>query len=106
MNASLKTTNRTEIQREEVEKQGSFGLGGERDHFALLLLGGLLINVLQVGGLAAEARAIVDDLAIYLAGCEVDETQGFPSEGGHAHLESPTRQTGRAGPPWRRILWL
>jgi len=43
-----------------------------------LLLGGLLVNVLQIGGLAALARAIVDDFAINLAGCEVDETQDFP----------------------------
>src|SRR5580765_6197700 len=43
-----------------------------------MLLGGLLVNVLQIGGLAAEARAVIHDFAINFAGCEVDETQDFP----------------------------
>jgi len=37
---------------------------------------------LQIGRFAAEAGAIVDDLAIDLASREVDETQTFASLGG------------------------
>src|SRR5690348_13882238 len=34
--------------------------------------------MLKIGGLPAKARAIVHDLAIDLAGCEVDKAQDFP----------------------------
>ena len=78
MDSRLKSAHGTEIQGKEVKEQGSLGLGRERNHFALLLLGGLLINVLQVRGLAAKARTVVHDFAIDLAGCEVDKTQDFP----------------------------
>src|SRR5581483_1244001 len=83
MDARLEAAHRTEVQRQKVEEQGALGFGGQRDHFALLLLGGLLVDVLQVGGLPAEARAIVDDLAVDLAGCEVDEAQDFLQTCGH-----------------------
>src|SRR5439155_5671178 len=65
-------------QRQEVEEQSALGFSGERDHLALLLLGSGLVNVLQVGGLAAKARAIVHDFAVDLAGCEVDKAQDSP----------------------------
>src|SRR5579872_1003348 len=68
--------------RQEVEEQRTFGLGGQRDHLALLLVRSFLVDHLQIRGLAAESGAIVDDLAVDLAGCEVDETQGFPQGAG------------------------
>jgi hypothetical protein len=43
-----------------------------------LLFGCGLINVLQVGGLATKARAVVHDFAVDLAGREVDKAQDFP----------------------------
>src|SRR6267378_8081973 len=53
MDPSLEPANRAEIQRQEIEKQSTVGLGGKRDHLALLLLSGFLINELQVRRLAA-----------------------------------------------------
>src|SRR5437899_3406615 len=78
MNSSLEATHRTEVERKKIKKQGSLGLSGKRDHLALLLLGSLLVDMLQVGGLAAKARAVIHDFAINLAGCEVDKAQDFP----------------------------
>src|SRR5207245_11806859 len=77
VNTRLETTHRTEVEGKEVKKQGPLGLGGERDHLALLLLGGLLVDMLQVGGFAAKARAVIHNLAINLAGCEVDIDNDF-----------------------------
>src|SRR6185437_16433120 len=78
MDSGLKALHRAQIQRQKIEEQCSLGLCGERNHLALLLLSCCLINMLKIGGLPAKARAIVHDLAIDLAGCEVDKAQDFP----------------------------
>jgi hypothetical protein len=54
-----------------------------------LLLGGLLENVLQVGGLATKARTVVHDFAVDLAGREVDKTQDFPQTADISTSSSP-----------------
>jgi hypothetical protein len=79
MDSSLETANVAQIKRQEVEEQGALSFGGKRDHLALLLLRGLLINDLQVRGFAAQSGAVVHDFAVDLAGCEVDETQELSS---------------------------
>src|SRR6266536_1413737 len=78
VDSGLEAANRAEIKRKEIKEQSALGFSGERDHLVLLLLGSGLVNVLQVGGLAAQARAIVHDFAVDLAGCEVDKTQDSP----------------------------
>ena len=78
VNSGLEAAHRTQIQRQEIEEQRTFRLGGQRDHLALLLVRSLLVDHLQIRGLAAESGAVIHDLAIDLSGCEVDETQGFP----------------------------
>jgi len=80
MDTGFEAANGAEIERQKVEEKGTIGLRGQRDHFALLLLGGLLVNVLEIGGLAAQARAVVDDFAIDFPGCKIDETQRLPSK--------------------------
>ncbi len=49
----LKPRTVAQIERQKIEEQGSIGLGGERDHLALLLFGGFLEDELQVGRLPA-----------------------------------------------------
>src|ERR1700727_377477 len=78
MDASLKAAHISEVERKEIEEKGTLSFGGQRDHLALLLIRGFLVDHLQVRGLAAKSGTVVDDLAIDLAGCEVDETQDFP----------------------------
>ena len=71
--ACLEAAHGPEVEREEVEEQGPVRLRRERDE--LPLRGGIraVVDVLQVRRLAAEAGAVIDDLAIDLAGCVVDE---------------------------------
>src|SRR5450755_2829661 len=82
MDASLEAADVAQVERQEIEEQGTLGLGGQRDHLALLLGRGFLVDDLQIRGLAAESGAIVHDFAVDLAGCEVDETQGLSSKAG------------------------
>src|SRR5215472_14618917 len=78
VDAGLEAAHRAKIEGQEVEEQRALGLGGERDHLAFLLICSLLIDHLQIRGLAAQSGAVIHDFTIDLAGCEVDETQGFP----------------------------
>ena len=80
VHAGFEAAHGAEIEGKEIEEQGSLSLSGERDHLAFLLLGGLLIDVLQVGGLATKPGAVIHDFAVNLAGCEVYETQTFPQD--------------------------
>src|ERR1700724_3832638 len=79
MNTRLEAAHGAQIQGQEVKEQSSIGLGGERDHLSLLLFGSFLKDVLEISGFAAKPGAVVDDLAINLAGCKVDETQRLSS---------------------------
>ena len=78
VNAGLEAAYGPEIQGKKIEEKGSVGLCRERDHFALLLVRGFLVDDLQIRGLAAESGAIVRDFAIDLAGCEIDKAQDSP----------------------------
>jgi hypothetical protein len=80
VDAGLEAAHRAEIEREEIEEQGTLGFRGQRDHLALLLVRGFLVDDLQVRGFAAKSGAVVHDFAVDLAGCEVDETQGLSSK--------------------------
>src|SRR5260370_5371079 len=80
VNARLEAPHCTQIQRQEIEKQGSISLGGQRDHLPLLLFGCFLEDELQIRRLTAQPGAVIDDLAVDLACCEVDETQKVSSE--------------------------
>ena len=64
------------VEGQEVEEQRAVGLGGEAHQLAALLGVGLLVDPLDVRGLAAEARTVVDDLAVDLARGVVDEGHG------------------------------
>ncbi|MND07091.1 hypothetical protein D3C83_288720 [compost metagenome] len=66
MEAGFEAANLTQRQREEVEEERAVGLGRERDQLALRLGVRLVVDVLQVGRLPAETRAVVDDLAVDL----------------------------------------
>src|ERR1035438_3026015 len=90
--AGLEATHRTKIKRQEIEEQGSIGLRGQGDHLALLLFGCFLEDELQIRRLAAQPGAIVDDLAVDLARCEIDETQKASSEGPAHHISRTSKQ--------------
>ena len=62
-----------EAERKEVEEQRPLGLRGEGDHLALRLGTGLVVDVLQVRGLAAETWPVINQLAVDLTRTVVDE---------------------------------
>ena len=53
MDSGLEAAHRAKIEREEIEKQRALSFGGQRDHLALLLFRGLLVDHLQIRGFAA-----------------------------------------------------
>ena len=73
LDAGLHPADRADLDGQEVEEEGAVRLGGEREHLALVLDGQLLVDPLQVGGLAAEPRAVVDDLGRELLRRVVEE---------------------------------
>src|SRR5262249_52319629 len=76
MKACFESAHGAQIERKKVEKQGPVSLGGKRDH--LPLVRGHFKDLLQVGRLAAQTGAIVDQFTVDFLGREVNETQGIP----------------------------
>ena len=75
----LETVDLAEIEGQEVEEQRPLVLGRQRDHLALGLTGDRRVDLLEVRGLAREARAVIDDLEVDLAGREVDRAHDVVS---------------------------
>ena len=92
MEADLEPLDLPQLDREEVEKQGPVGLGGKGDQAPLLLRPQHLVDHLDVGRLAGEARAVIDDLRAELAGRIVEEGHRFSrivSDAGPAAVSPP-----------------
>src|SRR5207247_4365193 len=62
-----------QLQRKEVEEQRAVHLRGQGDHLAAGFLGDARINVLEIGGFAAEAGTVIDDFAVDLARRVIDQ---------------------------------
>jgi hypothetical protein len=67
------------VERQQVEEQGAVGLGLQAHHVAAGLGRGALVDGLQVGGLPAQARAVVHDLGRHLHRRVVEEDHGAAS---------------------------
>src|SRR5207253_2521010 len=76
MEPGLEAPDGAQVHRQEVEEQRALGLCGERDHLAARVGRHLTVNVLEVGRLAAQARAVVHELAVDLAGRVIDHRHG------------------------------
>ena len=61
-----------EVHGHEVEVERAIGLGGDRHHLAHRLLGGFLVDHLEIGRLARHAGTVEDDLAADFTLTEVD----------------------------------
>src|ERR1700716_2728934 len=73
MKASFESPHRAQVQRQKVEKQRPVGLRSQRDHLALLGLPGMVVNILQVGGLSAQTWTVIHQLAIDFARRKINE---------------------------------
>jgi len=75
----LKSTNRHGLDGQKVEEQGSVGTGRERNKLALIAGGGLdvIVDLHQVGCLAAHGRAVVDNFDLQLFGGLIDDCHNY-----------------------------
>jgi len=83
MKTSAEAPDLAEIDREEVKKERSLRFGGERDQLAFVFGTRDLVDVLQIGRLAAETGPVVDDLAVDFPGYIIYEghAASFSSNG-------------------------
>ena len=65
--ARLEAAHRAEFERHEVEEECAVGLSRKTDQLAFSRGRSRIVDVLQVGRLAAQAGAVIDDLAVDLA---------------------------------------
>ncbi len=93
-----------QIDRQEVEEEGALVLGGDRDQAPARLLRQATVNVQEIGGLTAQAGAVVDDLGVNLPGRNVDEhgrsySLKRPSSSASAAAANPAPTTGSISSP-------
>src|SRR5688572_914100 len=74
MKSGLETTHGSQLERHKVKKQCAISLCREADQLTAGLRGSGFKDVLQIGGLAAQAWAVVNDLAVNLSGCVVNKS--------------------------------
>ncbi len=73
MKARFESAHRSQIQRQKVEKDRPVGLRCQRNHFPFLILACVVVDPLQVRGLSAETRTVVNQLAVNFACRKIDE---------------------------------
>ena len=71
LKASAHPSDRPQIERHEVEEQGSISLGTDTRQLTAIALGSSLVNDLEVRRLPRHTRPVVDDFCIDLLLCEV-----------------------------------
>jgi hypothetical protein len=78
METSLEARDRAEIDGEEIEEQRALVIRGDRDQASASLGRQPVVQALEVGGLSAQPRAVVDDLEVDFARPMVDEGHEVP----------------------------
>src|SRR6266404_3638428 len=73
MKARLETAHRPQIKGQKIEEQRPVCLRRQRNHLALLILPGVIVDPLQVCGLSAQTWTVVHQLAINFARRKIDE---------------------------------
>jgi hypothetical protein len=73
----LEPTDCTQVQGKKIEEQCAVGLGGQGYHFPLLVGPGVVVNPLQIGGLATKTWTVVDQFAVDFSGGKIYERHRF-----------------------------
>src|SRR5262249_25893527 len=94
--ADLVPLDLAERDRKKIEEQRPLGLRREGDHLALRVGVGPLEDVVQVGGLPAQAGAVVDDLAVDLARQMIDEAHRTCFAPGSSSRSTPATRAASA----------
>src|SRR5579872_1798354 len=77
MKARFEAAHGSQIQRKKIEEQSAVCFGGERHHFALLVLARMVVDPLEVRGLSAQTWTVVNELAVNFARRKIDERHLF-----------------------------
>ena len=73
MKSGLKTSDLPQSQWQKVEEKGPLGLCCQRDHLPTRRWIRPVVDILEIGRLPTQTRAVIDDLAVNLFGAVVDE---------------------------------
>src|SRR5215203_264394 len=79
MKLDLEPPNRAKIHRQEIEEEGALGLRRKGNHLPARARSDLVVDVLEVGGLSAKARAVVDQLTVDFARGVIDHRHAWLS---------------------------
>ena len=79
LDAGLHAPDGAQFDGQEIEEEGAVRLGGQGQHLAAPIAGQRVVDMLEVGRLAAEARAVVDDLGRQLLGRSIEKHHASPS---------------------------
>jgi len=75
-----------EIEGKKVEEERAVGFSSQRNHFAFLVLASVIVDPLEIGGFAAQSRAVVDKLAVNLASGKIDKGHVFSTRNSATNL--------------------
>src|SRR5580704_16545410 len=87
--ARAKAAHGAQVERKKIEEKSAIGFGGERNHLSLLIRSGVLVDPLQVGGLPAKARTVVNKLAVNFASGKIYKRHNFLRISGLVLIASP-----------------
>ena len=73
LDADIHPPDLPQVQREQVEEQGSVALGVDRNHLPAGFLVRLAENILEIGCLSAKTRSVIHNLALDLVFAEIDK---------------------------------
>ena len=101
MKARFETSYGSQIQGKKIKEQGAVGFRSQGNHFALLVLPGVVVDPLQVGGFSSETWTVVHQLAINFARRKIDERHFVVDQNAATNLAYAVQagQHSRAGSP-------
>lgn len=65
------------VEGQKIKEQGAISMGLQADHLRLDLFGEFSVDIFKVGGLAAPAGAVIDDLHLNDFFSEIDKAQSI-----------------------------
>ena len=100
LDAGLEAGDRADFERQQVEEERAVGLGLERDHLAAGVARRVVVDELEIRRLAAQTRAVVDDLHRHLHRAVVEGGHGgsrAPGQGARGLWSLPPRSPSSTG---------
>src|SRR5947207_13990940 len=105
MKPSLEAADRSQLQGHEIKEQCPLSFSREADQFPFCLRVSRIVDVLQVRRLSTQSGAVVNDLAIDLSGCVVNNSHTARNLGAGLDVRKETVNffISNSGKMWRGI---